>query len=147
MTIQKIVVCPHCMAKNRVSTDKFAANPQCGQCHQALFTCQCLNLNENNFSQYVRNTEVPVLVDLWADWCGPCKMMAPQFAKAAQQFPQVLFGKIDTEANPRLSAAFNVRSIPTLVLLHAGQEVARVSGAMQQGQIQEWLSSQLKDLT
>ncbi len=142
-----IVVCPHCLAKNRVMDDKLGAAPQCGQCHKALIPRTPIEINESNFSTLLKFSEMPMLMDLWADWCGPCKMMAPQFAEAAQDYPQVIFGKMDTEANPRLSAAFNVRSIPTLVLLYKGQEVTRVSGAMRAPQLKVWLDAQLVTLS
>ena len=84
-----------------------------------------------------------MLIDLWAEWCGPCKMMAPHFAKVAKQYPNVVFAKIDTEANPRLSSAFNVRSIPTLVLMNKTTELARISGALRSTELQQWLDQQL----
>lgn len=139
-----IVVCPECGAKNRVPEDKLSSQPTCGQCHQSLIRLKPIELNEKNFSNLVSNSELPILVDLWAEWCGPCKMMAPHFAEVAETNPHVVFAKIDTEANPRLSAAFNVRSIPTLVLMNKTTEVARISGALRANQLQEWLDQQLK---
>ena len=100
-------------------------------------------MNEQNFSHIIPNSDLPVLVDLWAEWCGPCKSMAPHFAAVAKQNPCVIFAKIDTEANPRLNQAFNIRSIPTLVLMKKTEEVARVSGAMSSQQLQQWLDQQL----
>ena len=94
--------------------------------------------------QQIINSDKPVLVDFYAEWCGPCKMMAPNFAQVAKQNPQVIFAKIDTEANPRLSAAFNVRSIPTLVLMNKTTELARISGALRAPELQQWLDQQLK---
>ncbi|GAA5558440.1 thioredoxin TrxC [Acinetobacter sp. ASP199] len=138
-----IIVCPSCQAKNRVPEDKLTASPACGQCHQGLIPLAPIELNEQNFSQFVTGSDLPILIDLWADWCGPCKMMAPHFATVAQQYPNVVFGKIDTEANPRLSAAFNVRSIPTLVLMNKTDEIARISGALRAPQLQQWLDQHL----
>ena len=139
-----IIVCPSCGAKNRVPEDKLAAKPSCGQCHQNLIPLAPIELNEQNFSHFVSNSDLPILVDLWAEWCGPCKMMAPHFAEVAQHNPHVVFAKIDTEANPRLSSAFNVRSIPTLVLMNKTTEIARISGALRSSQLQDWLDEQLK---
>lgn len=138
-----IIVCPSCAAKNRVPEEKLTQAPSCGQCQQALIPLAPIELNEQNFSQFISNSDLPILVDLWAEWCGPCKMMAPQFAEVAKHNPQLVFGKIDTEANPRLSAAFNVRSIPTLVLMNKTTEIARISGALRANQLQAWLDEQL----
>lgn len=101
------------------------------------------HLSDASFEQDVLQSQIPVLVDYWAEWCGPCKMMAPHFAEVAKNNPHVVFAKIDTEANPRLSSAFNIRSIPTLVLMNKTTEVARISGALRANQLQEWLDQQL----
>ncbi|GJC32164.1 thiol disulfide reductase thioredoxin [Acinetobacter sp. KAM398] len=138
-----IIVCPECGAKNRVPEDKLSASPACGQCHQALIPLASIELNEQNFSHFIQNSDLPILIDLWADWCGPCKMMAPHFATVAKQNPHVVFAKIDTEANPRLSSAFHVRSIPTLVLMNKSNEIARISGALRATELQQWLDQQL----
>ncbi|MFW2095014.1 thioredoxin TrxC [Acinetobacter sp. ULE_I057] len=138
-----IIVCPSCGAKNRVPEDKLNAQPTCGQCHQNLIALAPIELNEQNFSNFVSHSDLPIMIDLWAEWCGPCKMMAPHFAEVAKNNPHVVFAKIDTEANPRLSSAFNIRSIPTLVLMNKTTEVARISGALRASQLQEWLDQQL----
>ncbi|ENU60167.1 Thioredoxin [Acinetobacter guillouiae MSP4-18] len=138
-----IIVCPSCGAKNRVPEDKLNAQPTCGQCHQNLIALAPIELNEQNFSNFVSHSDLPIMIDLWAEWCGPCKMMAPHFAEVAKNNPHVAFAKIDTEANPRLSSAFNIRSIPTLVLMNKTTEVARISGALRANQLQEWLDQQL----
>lgn len=138
-----IVVCPSCNAKNRVPEEKLAESPTCGQCHQALIPLAPIELNEQNFSSLITHSDLPILIDLWAEWCGPCKMMAPHFAQVAKQYPNVVFAKINTEENPRLSSAFNVRSIPTLVFMNKTTEVARVSGALRSSELQQWLDQQL----
>ncbi|SEM32882.1 thioredoxin TrxC [Acinetobacter sp. DSM 11652] len=138
-----IVVCPSCGAKNRVPEDKIQSQPNCGQCHEHLIPLAAIELNEQNFSNFITNSDLPVLIDLWAEWCGPCKMMAPHFTEVAKSNPHVVFAKIDTEANPRLSAAFHVRSIPTLVLMNKTNEIARISGALRANQLQDWLNQQL----
>ena len=138
-----IIVCPSCGAKNRVPEDKLNAQPTCGQCHQNLIALAPIELNEQNFSNFVSHSDLPIMIDLWAEWCGPCKMMAPHFAEVAKNNPHVVFAKIDTKANPRLSSAFNIRSIPTLVLMNKTTEVARISGALRANQLQEWLDQQL----
>lgn len=139
-----IIVCASCGAKNRVPEEKLAVHPNCGQCHQPLLTLAPIELNEQNFSHFISNSDLPVLIDLWAEWCNPCKMMAPHFAEVAKYNPHVVFAKIDTEANPRLSAAFNVRSIPTLVLMNKTTELARISGALRTPELQQWLNQQLQ---
>lgn len=139
-----ILVCPSCGAKNRVPEEKLHAQPSCGQCHQLLLPLAPIELNEENFSQFIAHSDLPVLIDLWAEWCGPCKMMAPHFAQVAAQNTQVIFAKIDTEKSPRLSSAFNVRSIPTLVLMNKTHEIARISGALRSTELQQWLDQQLK---
>ena len=139
-----ILVCPSCGAKNRVPEEKLHAQPSCGQCHQLLLPLAPIELNEENFSQFIAHSDLPVLIDLWAEWCGPCKMMAHHFAQVAAQNDQVIFAKIDTEKSPRLSSAFNVRSIPTLVLMNKTHEIARISGALRSTELQQWLDQQLK---
>ena len=138
-----IIVCPQCLAKNRVPEEKLAEQPACGQCHGSLIPLAPIELNEQNFSQFISHSDLPILIDLWAEWCGPCKMMAPHFTNVAKQYPNVIFAKINTEENPRLSSAFNVRSIPTLVLMNKTNELARISGALRSSELQQWLDQQL----
>ena len=138
-----IIVCPACLAKNRVPEEKIEAQPSCGQCHQPLIPLAPIDLNEQNFSQFITHSDLPILIDLWAEWCGPCKMMAPHFSAVAKQNPRVLFAKINTEESPRLSSAFHVRSIPTLVLMNKTNEIARISGALRSSELQQWLDQHL----
>ena len=142
-----IIVCPSCGAKNRVPEEKLSAQPTCGQCHQALIPLAPIELNEQNFSNFVSNSDLPIIIDLWAEWCGPCKMMAPHFAQVAAHNPKVIFAKINTEESPRLSSAFNVRSIPTLVLMNKTHEIARISGALRSTELQQWLDQHLNAKT
>jgi thioredoxin 2 len=137
------VVCAQCATKNRVPEQRLRDDPRCGSCGAALLSAAPFNLDDTSFERYVSATDSPVLVDLWADWCGPCKMMAPQFAAAAAQKPDVRFAKVDTEAAPRVSQQLAVRSIPTLVLFNQGKELARRSGALSSAEILAWLGSQL----
>lgn len=115
----------------------------CGKCGAQLMDAQPFALSDATLPAYIAHTELPVLVDFWADWCGPCKMMAPHFANAATQLPDVRFAKLDTEASPRASAAYAIRSIPTLILFRGGREVARQSGAMSAGDIVRWVQAQV----
>ncbi|MDI9856728.1 thioredoxin TrxC [Comamonas sp. 17RB] len=136
------IVCPHCHKTNRVAAEQLASAPGCGSCHQPLFTGAPVELDADSFARQVGRNQIPVVVDFWAPWCGPCRMMAPGYAQAAQQMePAVRFAKLDTEAFPQVAAPFNVRSIPTMIVFKGGQEVARVSGAMPPGEIMRWVQS------
>ncbi len=136
------LACPGCGATNRVPEERLKDQPVCGKCGVELMAAKPVALTDAVFTRYVANTDLPVLVDFWADWCGPCKMMAPHFANAAAQLPDVRFAKVDTEACPQASAAYALRSIPTLILFRGGKEVARQSGAMAAGDLVRWVQSQ-----
>jgi len=133
------IACPHCLAKNRVPDDRLADGPNCGNCHRPLLPGAPVAVRGEDLAAFAAGTTLPVVADFWADWCGPCKMMAPAFADAARRRPHVQFVKVDTEASPRAAQDYAIRGIPTLILFEGGREKARVSGAMQAQQLLAWL--------
>ena len=133
--------CPHCGATNRVPAARIDERPSCGRCGQPLLDGQVLALSDADFDAIAMATDRPMVVDFWAAWCGPCQMMAPAFKQAAQQLGQgALLVKVDTDANPQLAQRFAIRSIPTLVKIVQGREVARHSGAQPAGAIVQMAS-------
>ncbi len=138
------IVCPHCDTVNRVLAHKLKSQPVCGKCKQPLFQAQPLELTSANFQQHITRNDIPVLVDFWAPWCGPCRMMAPAFAQAAQLLePEMRLAKLNTEAEQALASRFNIRSIPTLAIFSGGREIARQPGAMDATNIVRWARSKL----
>jgi len=138
------IACPHCHSLNRVPADRLAAHPNCGRCHQPLFIGKPVDLDADSFARHIERSDLPVLVDFWAPWCGPCKMMAPQFEQAARLLePHVRLAKVNTENEQVLGARYGIRSIPTMVLFRGGHEVARQSGAMGAQDIVRWVRAQL----
>ena len=133
------LVCPACATTNRIPDERLQDAPVCGRCGAPLMATEPASLNDVALSKFIAGTELPVLVDFWASWCGPCKTMAPHFAAAARQMPEVRFVKVDSDAAPASGALHNIRSIPTLVLFKGGVEVARQSGAVPTAQLLTWV--------
>lgn len=141
---QLTVACPHCHKLNRVPQERLGEQPACGSCKQALFAGSAIDVGVNNFDQHAIKADLPVVVDFWAPWCGPCKVMGPQFEQAAKTLePRCRLVKVNTQVETTIGQKYQIRSIPTMVVLHRGQEIARKSGAMSSADIVRWVESQL----
>ena len=144
MSQSKHVVCSSCLTTNRVPDDKLAAGGVCGKCGKPLFNKKPIELTSGNFDRIIAHSDLPVMVDFWAPWCGPCKMMAPVFEQAAQQLePNMLLAKLNTENEQSIAARFGIRSIPTIAIFKGGRVVAQQAGAMDMGSLTRWAQAQL----
>ena len=142
MEMSHHITCPHCNSVNRVESSRLADGPKCGKCKQPLFTAHPITLTDANFADHVERSSLPVVVDFWAPWCGPCQSMAPHFERAAAALePQFRLAKMNTDENPKTSLRHRIRSIPTMVLFRSGEEVARQAGAMDARAIANWVRS------
>ena len=142
MSDKKQIVCSHCQGVNRVPVQRLGDTPHCGKCKKDLITGKPAELNDATFTKLIAKSDLPVVVDFWADWCGPCKMMAPAYADAANELKtKAVLAKLNTETAQQASARFQIRSIPTMIAFKGSKEVARQSGAMSKEQIVQWVNS------
>jgi thioredoxin 2 len=142
MSESLIVVCPHCHAPNRVPAERLNERGTCGKCKSALFTGSPIELTEAEFDLHADRSDLPLVVDFWAPWCGPCRTMAPAFAQAAQMLePRFRLAKVNTEEQQGLAARFGIRSIPTIAIFRNGREVSRQAGAMDVGALTRWIQA------
>lgn len=138
------IVCPHCDSVNRVTAAKLGDGAICGRCKQPLFSAHPVELTASSFRQHIERSDIPVVVDFWAPWCGPCRMMTQVFAQAAGRLePHIRLAKVNTEMEQDIAAQFNIRSIPTLSIFRDGREIARQAGAMDLNSLIHWVRSQI----
>ncbi|MBS1115410.1 MAG: thioredoxin TrxC [Nitrospirae bacterium] len=138
------IVCPECASVNRLPSARLTQGPRCGRCKNMLFSGHPVELTSATFERYLSRSDIPVVVDFWAAWCGPCKMMAPAFAQAAVQLePRVRLAKLNTEQEPAIAQQFGIRSIPTLVIFRGGREIARQSGALDINRLISWVQAHI----
>lgn len=138
------VVCPKCCVSNKLPKDRIRENPKCGKCKVSLFTGKAMELSAQNVASVIGHNEIPVIVDCWASWCGPCQQFAPTFEKAAKQMePRLRFAKLNTEKYQQVAARWRIQSIPSLLIFKGGKEIARVSGALSLNQLIRWIDDNI----
>jgi thioredoxin 2 len=140
------IVCIHCEAINRVPDDRPLNEAKCGKCANSLYQHHPVTLNDHNFFRFIEKTESPIIVDFWADWCAPCRNMAPVFSAVAAESQGIIFAKVDTQDAQQISAEAMIRSLPTLVFFNKGQEVNRVSGGLNASQMKAWVMECVRQL-
>jgi len=141
------IVCANCFTTNRIPNDKDYTKGKCGKCQQGIYSSSPIELTNNVFYPFIERNDLPIIVDFWASWCGPCQNMAPVFKKVAESSPTLLFAKVNTEQVQQVSADANIRSLPTLVFFHKGEEVDRISGGLNEMQMKQWIVQCLQKIS
>jgi thioredoxin 2 len=140
----QVLVCPSCQSPNRIPSARLGDDPRCGKCKQSIFTGRPITLSDQTFDRHLTRSDLPLVVDFWAPWCGPCRMMAPFFEQAAAELePRVRLAKVNTDENPRLAQRYQINSIPTTAVFKSGREAARQAGAMNLPQLLQWIRTQV----
>ena len=141
------IVCQHCFTTNRIPEDKEHTSALCGKCQQGVYSSKPVELNNNTFYPFIERNELPVVVDFWASWCGPCQNMAPIYDNVAKQSGAILFTKVNTEKAQEISADASIRSIPTLIFFYKGEEMDRISGGLNEMQMKQWLIKNVQKIS
>jgi thioredoxin 2 len=140
------IVCSHCLAINRIPENKNHTQAKCGKCQKAAYSSSPIELIDPSFYRYIEKNDLPVVVDFWASWCGPCSAMAPVFTKIAKQSEGLLFAKVNTEQAQKVSSDATIRSIPTLIFFHHGKEIDRISGGLSESQLKNWIAQNVQSV-